>query len=255
MSARRVGVLVGHELRMARRDPGLVLQLVLMPLLMIAFFAPLYRDGLRSQGYENASGAEQAVPGMAVLFAFFLVGFVGFGLLREKNYGTWQRLRASAASPGELLAAKCLVPSLIALAQQAVLFGAGAALLGLRVSGSLLALAALAVSLVLCLVCLGVLFAALIRDEQRLNGATSIGMMLLGGLGGALAPIALMPGWAQAAAPATPTYWAIEGYRDVVLDGAGVLDVATPVLVLLALAAGFAALGTRRLQADLARTA
>lgn len=255
MSPRRFAALAAHELRLARRDPGLVVQLVLMPLLMIAFFAPLYRDGLRAQGYADASGAEQAVPGMAALFAFFLVGFVGFGLMRERNWGTWQRLRASAASAGELMAAKCLVPMVIALAQQVVLFAAGVVLLDLRIAGSVLALGAMTLALTCCLVCLGVLAAGLVRDEQRLNALTSVGTMVMGGLGGALAPVALMPAWAQAVAPATPTYWAVDGYRSVVLDGAGLADVARPVLVLLALAAVFAALGTSRLRADLARTA
>ncbi|MFP3883047.1 MAG: ABC transporter permease [Actinomycetota bacterium] len=50
--------------------------------------------------------------------------------------------------------------------------------------------------------------------------ATSV---MLAGLGGAIVPIEAMPHWAETVAPVTPSYWAMEGFRRVILgQGAGV---------------------------------
>ena len=41
-------------------------------------------------------------------------------------------------------------------------------------------------------------------------------------------PFNLLPAWARAIAPVTPTYWAMRGMRSVVLDGQGIGGVALP---------------------------
>ena len=70
--------------------------------------------------------------------------------------------------------------------------------------------------------------------------------MILAGIGGALVPVSALPGWAQAIAPATPAYWAMSGFRSLILEGAGVGAVLTAVVVLLAFAGGCAALAIFR---------
>ena len=52
-------------------------------------------------------------------------------------------------------------------------------------------------------------------------------------LGGALTPLATLPGWAQAIAPAVPSYWAMKGYQAVIIGGGGVGDVTSSVGMLL----------------------
>mgnify|MGYP006149130523 CR=1 FL=1 len=49
--------------------------LVLMPLVMMAFFKPLARLAL-NQSDPTANGSEYTVPAMTTMFAFFLVGFI-----------------------------------------------------------------------------------------------------------------------------------------------------------------------------------
>jgi ABC-2 type transport system permease protein len=75
---------------------------------------------------------------------------------------------------------------------------------------------------------------------NQLNAVGSVGGMAMAMLGGAWVPVATMPGWAQAVAPALPTYWAMQGLRGVILKGRGVPDVVVPVLVM----AGFGLLYT-----------
>lgn len=62
----------------------------------------------------------------------------------------------------------------------------------------------------------------------------------------ALVPLSVLPGWAHAVAPATPTYWAMRGFQSVILDGRGVSGVLLPVAVLLSMSAVFAAVSLAR---------
>ena len=61
--------------------------LLLMPLLMMAVMKPLFALSLQADGFASASGAEQAVPGMAAMFATFSASFAGFGFFRETRMG------------------------------------------------------------------------------------------------------------------------------------------------------------------------
>ena len=254
MSLRRSAAIAKNELRLMLRSPGTILSLIAMPLLMMAFFKPLFRATLQSEGFATANGAEQAVPGLSVLFALFLITFVGFAFFREHGWGTWQRLLASAAAPAEIMVGKVVSPALLAIVQQAVLFGSSVLLLGLHITGSLLALGALIAAFTICLLAFGLICAAFIRDAEQLNTVGNLGAILLGGLGGGLAPVAVLPGWAQAVAPGTPSYWAVRGYREVVLEGAGVLDVLLPVAALLGFAVVLTPLALRRFRFDEVKT-
>lgn len=239
-----------HHLRVLRRDPMPVTILVGMPLAVMAFIQPALRFFVTAEGYPDATGAEQAVPGMAVLFAFFLPAFVGFGIFHEHGWGTWDRLRASPASSWQIIIGKVLVPAAAAVLQQAVLFGAGVVLFGLRIRGSVAALAVVIAALACCLVALGVVTASLCRTVQQVNAIGNLSAMVFGGVGGALVPVSLLPAWAQAVAPVTPTYWAMRGFRSVILDGAGVTGVLLPAAVLLAFAAALTLLALWRLRFD-----
>ncbi len=89
---------------------------------------------------------------------------------------------------------------------------------------------------------LGLALAALCRTIMQLTSFVNVGTMLMGGLGGAITPIESLPGWAQAIAPVVPSYWAMRGYRSVILGGGGMSAVALPVAVLLGFALAFGVL-------------
>ena len=123
------------------------------------------------------------------------------------------------------------MPAGLLVLQHAVLFGFGVVFLGFKTNGAWLAVALLALAFALMILSAGLAAAALLETVQQLNAVTNLGTMVLGGLGGALVPVRELPRWVQPIAPASPVNWAMEGYRDVILDGGGVGD------VLLALAA------------------
>jgi ABC-2 type transport system permease protein len=232
MSRQRSLALARHEGRMLRRDPFPIAVLVVMPLVIIAFFRPALALALFSEGFVHANGSEQAVPGIAVTFSFFIVGFVGLAFFRDRGWNTWDRLRG-AASVNEIVAGKLLPIGATALAQLGVLFGAGFLVFGFRITGSPAALILLCVALPICPIAFGVALVAVARTLQQVNVVANVGTVVLAGLGGALVPLALLPSWAAAIAPLTPTYWAMRGLRSVVLERGGVGSVLLPIGVLL----------------------
>jgi ABC-2 type transport system permease protein len=119
-------------------------------------------------------------------------------------------------------------------------------LFDLHIQGDVYALAPLVLTFSLALVMLGVAVTALCRTAQQANSFGYLGLVLFGALGGAMVPFAVLPGWAQAVAPATPTYWAMRGFRSVIVDGEGMSGVLLPSLVLGAMAAGFLVVALRR---------
>ena len=242
MSPRRSVALAGHELRLMRREAGTLSTLVLLPLVMMAFLNPVFAGPLGEPG-TSAAGSALAVPGMSVLFSLFLIGHVGYLFFREHRFGTWERLRASPLSAADVIAGKAMPAMVLCLLQQLLLFALSMVLFDLRITGSVVALVAVATGLSLCLVACGVAAAAYLRSAQRLNALSGVLAMVLGGLGGALSPVSSLPGWAQTAAPFSPGYWAVGAYRAVVLDGARLADVAGAVgiLTLFAAVAGAAA--------------
>lgn len=217
-----------------------------MPLIVMAFIKPTYRVVLVEEGYVDANGAEQAVPGFAIMFAFFLVGAVSFSFFREHGWNTWERLRASSTTSAEVMAGKVIVPLAVSLSQLAVLFVVGGLLFDLNVRGSILGIVLLCIALGICLVALGLALTSLCRTITQVDAASNLGAILMAGLGGALAPISSLPDWARAVAPVTPSYWAMRGFQSVILFNHGVSSVILPVIVLLVFGSVFTLVAAAR---------
>jgi ABC-2 type transport system permease protein len=239
MSLRRSWALFRHEMRMLMDDPGALVFLFLMPLLMMAVMKPLFALSLQADGFVGASGSEQAVPGMAAMFATFTASFAGFGFFREHGWGTWDRLRASSATTSDIMAGKLGPILFIAVAQLFVLFGIGVVLLDLVIAGSLAALSLIIVAFSLSMLSFGMAITALSRTSLQLNTFANLGGIVFAGIGGALVPISVLPEWVQSIARFTPTYWAMDGFLGVILEGQGVPNVLVPTVALFAFGAVF----------------
>ncbi len=232
MSASGLRAIGRNEARLARHDPIPWVMSLAMPLVVMAFIKPAFRASLVASGDPHATGAEQAVPGVAVMFSIFLLTNLGFSIFAEHGWHTWARLRTAGITRIQLLAGKGLVPLVTAWLQLATLFVVGGWLFQLRVSGSVWAIVAVAITFACCLVALGMLLAGLVTTLRQFSATVNLGAVLFAGLGGALTPIDLLPHWAQTLARLTPSYWAMRGFRTAILDGGGLTAVRLPVLVL-----------------------
>jgi ABC-2 type transport system permease protein len=246
---RGIATIARNDLALLRSDPEPAVVLLLTPLVLMGFFKPLVRLSLVQEGYAQASGAEQAVPGMAVMFSFFVVGYAGFAFFREHGWGTWDRLRVSAR-PVEILVGKGIPPLLVSLAQLGIFLVLGVAVFGLHIEGSIAPLALVVVSLSASLVGASLALVALSKSIQQLSALANLGGIVLAGIGGAMVPLSLLPEWVRTVAPVSPAYWAMRGFRTVLLDTEGVSGVVTPVLVLFGFAALFLGVARARFRFD-----
>jgi ABC-2 type transport system permease protein len=223
--------------------------LLVFPLVMMAFLKPTFRLALQAAGHPHANGAEQVVPGQAVANGFYIVGMTSFAFFADYGWATWDRLRASAATTVDIIVGKAGPRLFLSVAQFVAVFAIAAPLLDLRIRGPVLALIPLVVAFATCLVLLGVMITALCRTVQQASALAFGGLVLFGAIGGALVPYEVLPRWARTIAPATPTYWAMRGFRSVILDGRGFSGVLLPVTVLLAMGALFLAVSVARFRA------
>jgi ABC-2 type transport system permease protein len=250
MSLRRSVAIGRNELRVLRRDPMPLTVLLVMPVIMAALYRSTFRDTLILSGHPHASGADFAVPAMIVQFGFFLVPFTGFLFFREHMWKTWPRLRASGATPAEIVAGKAVPMAALGLLQIAVLVVAGVALLGLHARRALVPLMVVASIYVVTAVVIGVALTAVVRTSQQLNAIGFLGATVLGAIGGALVPLSTLPAWTRHLAPVTPQYWAMRASRDLLLDHESWRITVLPVAILIAFALGAAVVAVRRLRFD-----
>ena len=227
----RIGALVRHNLGLLVREPGPLVSRIVVPLLLMSLMAPLYRAAMPD------GGTAAAVTGVGVTFSLLALSIVGTSILSERTWHTWDRLRATAAHPAELLAGKA-VPAVAVLAvQQAALFTYGSWILGLRIAHPAL-LATAAGAWILALLGLGAAIGTLAPSHGALSAACDLGSVLTTCLGGALVPLAVLPGWARAVAPVSPGYWAVTAMRAALSGEPGTTLRHGAVLVGLGLAAG-----------------
>ncbi|MBN2177389.1 MAG: ABC transporter permease [Demequinaceae bacterium] len=220
------------SIRILANDPAPTIVMIAMPLILAAFLKPAMAAQLQAQGFSGANGAEQVIPGLAVMFAFLSTQVVSMLFYREHYWGTWERLRATGASASDVMIGKAVPLFFVMMVQLVVVFGAGGAFFGYRINGSFLALGALVAGLVAAVIGYAVMVVAIFKTLDQAMVIGNLGGMLMAGLGGALAPAASMPGWAQAAAHLSPAYWGLEGIRDVTLGHAGLVDVAGALVAL-----------------------
>jgi ABC-2 type transport system permease protein len=227
-------------------DPASTIVMVAMPLIMAPFLAPAAKAQLQLAGYPAASGSDQIIPGLAVLFAFLSTQLVGTLFFREHAWGTWNRLRASPASTADIVLGKVAPLYVSQLLQFGVLFTAGWLLFGYRPNGSVLALALVVATFAAMLVAFGVMLVALFSTMDMALVLGGLGGMVMAGLGGALAPVSSLPPWAQDVAHFSPAYWALNAMRSITLDHAGLVGVAGSIGVLLLFGAAFSAVAAWR---------
>ena len=183
-------------------------------------------------GGRTIEAANSFGPSMAIYFLFFTVSFGARSILAERRQGTMQRLLASAASPGGVLAGKALAAFTLGTASMLVMWLATTVVFGAD-WGDPVAVVALTVSSVLSAIGITALVVTLARTDEQAEGYSSLVVFTLALLGGNFVYLAQLPELLQRVSLLTPNGWALRGFVDLVADGGGLSTVAVPVAVTL----------------------
>lgn len=236
----RIGALFRHNVRLLVGDPGPLFLFILTPLMVMAIMRPSMRTVLQVQGFPDANGAEQIVPAFTVMFAFFWIPVVGRNFIVEHGWGTWERLRASVATPAEVMIGKTAPAVVIIIVQSVLLFTIGTLVFGLDSAGPILAVAILVIPLVACICALTLAIVGISSTLTQMDAMGNMFTMVFAALGGSLVPTSALPDWAETISPATPNYWVNEAARDIILKGEGVESALVSSAALLGFTALFA---------------
>jgi len=181
------------------------------------------------------------ILGMNMMFScLFGVGYV---VLRYRKSGFLKRLYATPLTAFEFLSAQVLSRLGLILFVTAILYVGIGAIIGFRNAGSTLLLLLLAVIGALSMIALGVTIAARFASEELVGGLLNLltwPMMLLSGIWFSLEG---SPRWVQWVAHVFPLTHVLDAARAVMLDGAGLAQIAPHLLFLGATALAFLAFG------------
>mgnify|MGYP002641341951 CR=1 FL=1 len=190
---------------------------------------------------------QQNVPGVAVTFALLMTITAGLSLLREQGAGTMRRILLAPVSRASVLLGKLLPVYLLTLAQLLVLLLFGNLVLGVDLGTSPVGLALVVMAVAAAPPALGLMAAALVRSEAQLLSASILIIMVMSALGGSWWPLELVPdGLRTLAYVFTINAWAMDGLKDLLWYGRGVVDVLPEVGVLVGISLAALALGTWR---------
>ena len=92
---------------------------------------------------------------------------------------------------------------------------------------------------------LGMLVASLVRSYAQLDAISTILIMSLSGLGGAMWPIEIVPDFMKRLQLFVPTGWAMQGFHDIITRGLGLNSILIESSVLLLFGLVFLFLGIR----------
>jgi ABC-2 type transport system permease protein len=240
----RASVVARHTTILLARDPGTVLAYSVMAMVLLAVLRPVYER----LGTGGGPAIDQQAPGVAVMFTLLALDIAGQSLLAEREWHTWDRLRAGSVGPATVLAGKAVPLAGLFAAQQAVLFVFAAAVYGFGIAAGSWRLALLVAAWSVCVACMGLAVGAWVRSQGQLSAAADVGALAVTCLSGSLVPLAILPHWVARAAPWTPGYWALCGFRSAVEGDSGMFAKSLAVLAGISAAAIALALVPQRVR-------
>lgn len=186
------------------------------------------------------NAVQHNVPAWGMFAVFFIVVSLASNIIREREQGSYTRLRTMPVPYGFYLLAKVAVYLCICLTQIALMGLVGRfvlPLLGLPALGfghSWVALLLVSVCASLAAIGYGVAIGQVARTAQQASVFGSVSVVILSALGGIWIPMFVMPHAMQVVCRLSPLNWGLSAYYSLLLRGGGVGAVAPQCAALLA---------------------
>lgn len=185
------------------------------------------------------NSAQHNVPAWALFAIFFIVVPLSINLVKEKNQGTFVRLRTNPVSYATVLGGKTIVYLGVCLIQFTLMLIVGCYLfpiLGLPqldVGGRLFLLYFVALFAGLAAIGLGLLLGTISQTQEQSAPMGAILVVILAAIGGVWVPVFVMPKFMQLLSKISPMNWALEAFYDVFLRNANWVSILPEISLLL----------------------
>ncbi|MCA9552351.1 MAG: ABC transporter permease [Myxococcales bacterium] len=187
------------------------------------------------------------VPGVAAVVLLVVTTVVtAMSIAREKELGTIEQLLVTPMRPVALLLGKIIPFALLGLIAGGLVIAVGTHVFDVPVRGSVLALFLGMLLYLMSTLGTGVFISTVANNQQQAILGSFFFIMPAILLSGFMSPVENMPEWIQLISRLDPARYFVQILRAVLLKGAGVEDLAGPLLALLTFGVGILALGTLR---------
>jgi len=194
-----------------------------------------------SRTVPNAS--QHNVPAWTIFAMFFIVISLGGAVVREKNSGSFIRLKTLPASYMYAIFSKQIVYLMVTTLQAAVIFAIGNKIfpfIGLPVlhlPHDILGLIVVTGVCGYCAVSYAICVGVFSNTTEQSNGFGVSSILILAALGGLLVPSFAMPADLQKIIRISPLHWALEAYYGLFLEGGKLKDIWMNILSLMGITA------------------
>jgi len=185
------------------------------------------------------NSAQHNVPAWTLFAIFFIIVPLSTNLVKEKNQGTFVRLRTNPVSYATVLGGKTVVYTGVCLIQFTLMLLVGIYLFpaiglpGIDVSGKLTILYIVALFSGLAAIGLGLLLGTIAKTQEQVAPFGSTLVVILAALGGVWVPVFVMPKFMQLVSKISPMNWGLEAFYDVFLRNAGFVKILPEISLLL----------------------
>lgn len=185
------------------------------------------------------NSAQHNVPAWTLFAIFFIIVPLSINLVKEKNQGTFVRLRTNPVRYATVLGGKTIVYLGVCLIQFTLMLLVGIFLFpamglpGIDVSGKLPMLYTVALFSGLAAIGLGLLLGTIARTQEQAAPFGSTLVVMLAALGGVWVPVFVMPKVMQIISKISPMNWGLEAFYDVFLRNVGFAKILPEILLLL----------------------
>lgn len=200
-----------------------------------------FKETIAQKGDDGIipNAVQHNVPAWILFGIFFIVVPLGINLVKEKNLGTYIRLRTSPVSYAVILCGKILTYTVICLIQFILMLLIAKyvfPLIGLiefDPGGQFPLMLLIAFVAGLAAIGLGILIGTVAETQEQSAPFGAIFVIILAALGGVWVPTFIMPEIMQKISAFSPMNWGISAFYDVILRNGTAADIAQPLAYLL----------------------
>lgn len=177
------------------------------------------------------NSAQHNVPAWTLFAIFFIVIPLSINIVKEKNQGTFVRLRTNPVPYFIVLAGKTITYSLICIIQfymmvaVAVFVFPHIGLPALNVEGNLLMMSIVALFSGFAAIGFGILIGTIAKTQEQSAPFGATATIVLAAIGGVWVPVFAMPSAMQVVARCSPMNWGLNAFYDVLLRHAGFAEI------------------------------